>query len=268
MSAPLIGMKTNIFRLIAVFAVSLCFVGCGEGKMFHSQHSQYVLALPQAPEAWVSLLGQPHWKVEWQNSSGQKQIKTIIPGESIVIELPQTWTSAVLAWPYWPEQDIGAGLFRPAGALFPFDSSGDRVSVSWKAGPDAVFYRELVLANGQNGAKIPAYFDWPRFRELFELETLNEAVQKDPWLVDWRFVAEKTVNSSFDRRRLVPESAGSMIIPVFSGPWFGTSPFAEPLFFTENETPVFQVRPGINVWISGKGILRYSGKTWIFTEWK
>jgi len=261
-------MKTYFIKLISVLALLLGLVSCGEEKF----PSQYVLVLPKAPEAWVSLLGEPHWRVEWQNPGGQKQIKAILPNENIGIDLPQAWTSAILAWPYWPEQDIGPGLFRPAGALFPFDSSANRINLSWKAGPDAVFYWELAIAGEEIEAeskvpRIPHNFDWPRFRELFETDVLNEMVRQDPWLADWRSIAEKTVKSGFDRRRLVPESGDIINIPVSSGPWYGGSPFTAPLWFEEGEIPAFPVRSAVEVWICGEGILRCNKKAQVFTPW-
>ena len=262
------GMKAIFFRLILTFIVLLLLIGCGE-TMFPSRH---VLVLPQVPETWVSLLGEPHWRVEWLNPEGQRQIKAVTSAESIAIELPQTWTSAVLAWPYWPEQNIGPELFRPAGALFPFDSSANRISLTWKAGPDAVLYWELALAYWQDEAvskvpRIPQNFNWPRFRELFETDVINEAVRLDPWLADWRSIAEKTVRSGFDRRRLVPEPNEKMNIPVSSGPWYSGSPFAAPLFFEEGTTPVFPVRSVVEIWVCNEGILRCNKKAWVFTLW-
>ena len=254
-------MKLSILGLAAVLIMSLQLVCCGD-----FQPSGYILELPPPPDTWVSLLGEPHWRLEWLDSGGGKRTADILPGEGAEIELPITWTNPVAAWPYWPGHNLVPGLFKPAGALFPFDVSGKRLRLSWKAGLDAVFYRELAFANDQNGSKMPVYFDWPRFRELLEAETLNEAVLKDPWLVDWRSVAEKTIDSSFDRRRLVPEAAESVTIPVPSGHWYGTSPFADPLYFSEGETPVFPVRPGLNVWVCQEGILRINGKTWMFRE--
>jgi hypothetical protein len=115
---------------------------------------------------------------------------------------------------------------------------------------------------------VPAYFDWPRFRSLFKGVTINDAVLKDPWLVDWRSIAERTISSNFDQRRLVPEASFPMPVPVFPGPWYGTSPFAEPLYFAEDQSPVFPVRSGLNVWISAEGILRCNNKTWVFYERK
>jgi hypothetical protein len=142
---------------------------------------------------------------------------------------------------------------------------------------DTIFYWELTLAqhlrnlgagraNEDNYSRIPANFNWPRFRELFEAETLNEAVREDPWLVNWRSVAERTVTGTFDRRRLVPEVTKDMAIPVPAGIWYGTSPFAKPLFFEEGEPSIFPVRPGDNVWVSAEGILRISGDVWVFSR--
>jgi len=276
MYAPYIYMKTNIYNLTwsgkltfrfpglkwSVLALALQLACCGD----RLTSGQYTLEFPQTPQAWVSLLGEPHWRVEWLAPDGRKQTADILPGGSLQVELPATWTNPVSAWPYWPGHSLIAGLFMPAGALFPFDVSGDSLCLSWEAGPDSVFYWELANFAGQDKTKIPANFDWLRFRELLQSEDINAAVKQDPWLVDWRFVAEKTIEANFDRRRLVPQAADSMNIPVPSGPWYASSPFADPLSFAEGEPPSFQVRPGLNVWICGEGVLRVNGKTWVFAK--
>jgi hypothetical protein len=246
--------------LTAITVLALQFACCGD-----SFSSIYTLQLPEIPEPWASLLGEPVWRVEWLDTDGKIQSKDLPPGGTAEIAIPATWTNPVTAWPWWPDDNLFPRFFKPAGALFPFDVSEKSLRLSWKAGPDTVFYWELAFANNQNALKLPANFDWPRFRELFETEALNEAVVKDPWLVDWRNVAEKTIASNFDRRRLVPQATEPAAIPVSAGPWYGTSPFEEPLSFAEEAPPVFPTRPGVNVWISGEGILRCNGNTWVFT---
>jgi hypothetical protein len=254
-------MKLFIIKLLALL-LSLPLVCCAGVAP-----SVYDVVLPELPEAWVSLLGAPCWRLEWLDKDGSRRIADILPGKSMEVEIPVTWANPVTAWPYWPDKNLPAGIFKPACALFPFDADGGRLFLSWKAGLDVVFYRELALAGGQDASKkIPANFDWSRFRELFIEDSLNEAVRKDPWLVDWRFVAEKTISSNFDRRRLVPEASTSVNIPVGRGPWYGTSPFSAPMLFQEDKEPVFPVRPGLNVWVSPNGILRYSGKTWTLSQ--
>ncbi len=252
----------KLIKLTVIIALALQFSCCGDRFS-----SMYTVELPEIPETWVSLLGEPHWRVEWLAPDGKKQSKDIPPSSTTEIEIPATWANPVTAWPWWPDHNLIPRFFKPAGAIFPFDVSEKNLRLSWKAGPDTVFYWELAFANNQNALKIPANFDWPRFRELFETGALNEAVVKDPWLVDWRNVAEKTIGANFDRRRLVPQAAETVTIPVSAGPWYGTSPFEEPLYFAEEEPPAFPVRPGVNVWISGGGILRCSDKTWVFTAW-
>jgi hypothetical protein len=249
-------MKFNFFLFPALILFPL-FVCCGE-----LTPSSYTIIPPPLPEEWVSLLGEPHWRLEWLDKNGTRRTADILPGKSAEIEIPVTWANPVAAWPYWPGHNLPSGIFKPAGAIFPFDVDGNKLCLSWKAGVDTVFYWELALASRQNTAKFPSNFDWPRFRELFNDETLNEAVRNDPWLVDWRSVAEKTISSSFDKRRLIPEAVESVSISAGSGPWYGTSPFREPLYFDENEKPVFPVHSGLNVWISHEGILRVSGKAW------
>ena len=261
-----------VFQLAGLLAYSSFISGCKE-----ICPSVYFLEFPKAPKAWVSLLGEPHWRVEWYNPESVKQTADVMPGKSLVIEIPAEWANPVTAWPYWPLHNLTPGLFKPAGAIFPFDTEDGGISLSWEAGPDAFFYWELVSANKQNYSRLPANFDWPRFRELFKTDKLKEAVREDPWLINWRNAAEKTASGNFDTRRLVPEASVFKNIPVSSALpdylpgtqsifWHGTSPFMPPLYFKEDEPSVFPVRPGINIWISAAGILRVNGNVWVFTE--
>jgi hypothetical protein len=259
----------SLYVLMALF-ISLQLACCADASP-----SRYVAVLPELPLAWTELLGEPEWRLEWFNPDGYRQISEI-SGKSTEIDLPVTWTNPVIAFPYWQQHYLPAGLFRPAGALFPFDVSSpgkrvfgkkeNRIYLTWEAGVDVFFYRELALANNENSARLPTNFDWLRFRQLFQSETINTDVRKDPWLINWQFVAERTVSSNFDQRRLVPQAVELMPIPVSPGDWYAASPFAEPLVFLQGETPVFPVHPGLNVWVSASGILRVNGKNWVFTE--
>jgi hypothetical protein len=254
-------MKILNFKLLTVLVLVLQLASCREVCP-----SKYVLELPKPPESWVLILGEPCWLIEWIAPDGQNKRAELTNGRNFEVEIPVTWTNPVIAWPYWPEHRLVSGVFMPAGALFPFDVEKDTVHLSWEAGKDAVFYRELALADGQNPVKIPANFDWLRFRELFSAETLSKEVCEDPWLVNWQYIAEKTISANFDRRRLVPEKTESKTIPVPPGRWYGTSPFAKPLSFANNTGVIFPVRPGVNLWVSADGILRVNGNTWVFTE--
>jgi hypothetical protein len=255
-------MKNIYFLFTTVFVSALQLVCCGD-----ICPSKYTLELPNPPESWVSLLGEPCWRVEWFDQNGENRRAELKSGENLEVEIPITWANPVIARPYWPEHGLNSGIFMPAGALFPFDAKKDAIRLSWEAGRDAVFYMELIFANEQNSSKIPANFDWPRFRELFSSDVLGEAVRKDPWLIDWRSVAEKTISGNFDRRRLVPKETKPKVIPDTSGIWYGTSPFAEPLVIESGED-VFPVSVKINVWVSSNGILWANSDTWILYKWK
>jgi len=264
MLTPYIGMKNSNFKLTIVFVLALQLICCRD-----LCPSKFVLNLPKPPEIWVSLLGEPCWRIEWFAPNGQKQTADLQSTGNFEVELPVTWTNPVIAWPYWPVHNLNPGLFMPAGAFFPFNIEENTLHLSWETGPDVVFYMELALAcvKEQNPSKTPSNFDWPRFRELFHDETLSMEVREDPWLVNWRSAAEKTVSANFDKRRLVPEKTEPINIPVPPGTWYGTSPFAKPLLF-EDAVVTFQTRPGINLWVSADGILRVNGKTWVFNKIK
>jgi len=255
-------MKNFYFLFTTVLVSALQLACCGDICPY-----RYTLELPNPPQSWVSLLGEPYWRIEWTDSNGENRTADVKFGENLEVEILNTRTNPIIASPYWSKHNLMPGVFMPAGALFPFDAEKDTIRLRWEAGHDVVFYRELALADNKNPVKIPANFDWIRFRELFSSDSLKEDVRKDPWLINWRSVAEKTISGNFDKRRLVSEKTEPKKLPVPSGPWYGTSPFAEPLSFKNGEA-VFPVRPGVNVWISSDGILRVNGNTWMLTKFK
>jgi hypothetical protein len=264
-------MKACYLLIIAFIGLSLN--NCGKALA----DSGFALELPVLPQAWEDILGSPCWRIEWINEEGRKETMTVNGNGGRDISLPQTCVSAVSAFPFWPQKGIGAGVFRPAGAIFPYDASGGKLILSWPGGVDASLYWELAGAYGRTGqeaaegnteraavARLPMNFNWPRFRLLFDDPSLNTDIRADPWLADWAGIAAKIVQSGFDKRRLVPEARSVLEVPVGPGPWIGASPFAAPLIF--ETTPVFSVRPTADTWVSKEGLLRCSGETWIFIK--
>jgi hypothetical protein len=256
-------MKWSFFAIVSGLALAL--YGCG-GPV---SGSRYMLKLPELPSAWEELLGNPHWQLEWINDSGRKEKAAVRKG--IEISLFPTQANAVFAAPYWPEKGIAPGVFKPAGAIFPFDTDGKSLILSWQGGVDAVLFRELAIACQESAGsasgstsvpRLPDNFNWPRFRQLFADPSLNEEIRADPWLADWQAIAEKIVQSGFDKRRLVPETRVNMKIPVNSGPWIGASPFAPPLVF--DAAPSFPARPKTDTWVSAEGLLRCNETAWMF----
>ena len=247
------------YFIAAAFVSAFFGYSCGESLV----DSSFVLKLPDVPHAWETVLGNPHLKLEWVNSHGQKESIVVQGNGGVEISLPPTCVSAVLALPFWPEKDIRSGIFRPAGAIFPHDVSGKTIIASWQGGVDANLFRELAknANNGNAAIRLPQNFNWPRFRELFGDPTLNADVRADPWLADWDGIAARIVQSGFDRRRLVPEARNSLQLPVGPGPWVGTSPFAVPLHF--KSAPAFPVRQAADTWVSAEGVLRCRTDTWV-----
>jgi len=272
-------MKRYFLALLS--CVGLLLNSCGEALT----DSGFALELPALPQAWEDILGSPNWRIEWVNKEGRKEARTVQGNGGLTICPPQTWVSAVSAFPFWPEKGLESGIFKPAGAIFPYDASGKSLILSWQGGVDACLYWEMARAwAGQDSAeeslesaavleraagseraavaRLPLNFNWPRFRRLFDDTSLNAEVRADPWLADWPNIAAKIVQSGFDKRRLVPEPRSALTIPVSPGPWIGTSPFAAPLVF--ETTPIFSVRPTADTWVSKQGILRCNSEAWIF----
>ena len=256
------------YRFFAAAIVSLILMAsCEDGPI----SSSYRAVLPELPRHWEEILGEAHWHFEWIGEDGGRLEKETASGrEAPDLSLMQEWTTAILAWPFWPERDISPGVMRPAGALFPWDSSGGKVTLSWKGGVDAVFWNELAVADRPTTAaqgRLPWYFDWPRFRDLvYESGTVNDAVREDPWIADWKSIAQKTVQSGFDRRRIVSVKFTALSIPGFGGRWIGSSPFAAPLDADPDGPLYLSVTDTPAAWISCGGILKCSTAGWVWRE--
>ncbi|QQO11062.1 hypothetical protein [Breznakiella homolactica] len=245
--------SAGFFFLLCCAILALC--GCGEPLLSDS----FRLELPVLPVEWTEILGRPRWRIEWIGRDGTwRQEETDFP-ENLRIGVMAEWASPVAAYPYWPEAGLNPGDFYPAGALFPFDREGGAIVLTWDGGVPAVFYRELARLDPDT--RKPEYFDWPRFREV--LASPETTLRTDPWLADWRLIAEKTVQSGFDRRRIVSRYRGSTTaFPPDEGPWACPSPFAPEMTALEEGGLELPTAAGIDTYVSYRGIIRCSEGVW------
>jgi hypothetical protein len=272
------------YTVFLLFLLFLSLGGCGEPAI----RDGYVLEAPPLPAAWQELLGRARWRLVWIDERGVGQ--TLETDGTAVISAAVEWASPALAFPYWPGRGISPGEMRPAGALIPFDIRDGRLQLSWRAGAEAWFYRELAAARNaaldevegkakgeaEDGVadlkaaldkRRPEYFDWPRFRSLMESDAVPETVRDDPWLVDWQDLAARTVRSGFDRRRIVEQTRAELVAPraaLGAGPFAGPSPFAGPLLPAPDAGYRFAVSSRADTYVSAEGILRVSGKAWVY----
>ena len=251
---------------LAVLSAAAGFTACGHGLM----ETKYNLVLPGLPSAWEKILEKPHWRLEWVDENGKWSSwegKERFPGLSPIIE----WTSPVIAWPFWPEKGLAPGIAYPAGALFPWDLSGASLVLDWNAGVDALFWRELAQCekaqNGSSTPRFPWYFDWPRFRELMRSEDIPSEIRENPWLAEWSSIAQKTVESGFDRRRIKAEARTEIAIPCPDGLWAAPNPFSEPIAIMLGESLILMVKDTPETWVSASGLLRCQKEAWIFIPW-
>jgi hypothetical protein len=264
-------MKAINGFLFLVFFLALG--ACDKGAI----KSEYALDFPPLPAAWQEMMGGARWRLIWTDDRGAA--RTMETDGEAVISVASEWATPALAFPYWPGRGILPGEMRPAGAIFPFDVRGGRLQLSWRAGAEAWFYRELAAARNaalaeagaDDGAALdkrrPEYFDWPRFRSLMDSDTVPAAVRDDPWKADWRDVAIRTVQSGFDRRRIIGQATEELVAPgseLGGGPFVGPSPFARPLRPEPGLGYRFAVTRRSDTYVSSGGILRVSGKNWIY----
>ncbi|MDR1073465.1 MAG: hypothetical protein LBL45_07310, partial [Treponema sp.] len=173
----------------------------------------------------------------------------------------------------WNVKDIAPDSMRPAGAIFPSDAdvSSGAISLSWTGGVAAFLYMELAKRTDTDSARQPQYFDWRRFRELLESEAIPDDIRSDPWLADWKAIAEKTVSSGFDSRRIAAIKRREIAAPAPPGEmWIGTSPFAPPIAAPAEpgKTLVLLASDAIDTYISKEGVLRISSSAWIWLPWQ
>ncbi|MCL2231668.1 MAG: hypothetical protein FWB99_01155 [Treponema sp.] len=259
-------MKTIFFT--AALLILALLAACDNGPIRPS----YRPLLPEIPEHWKEFLGEPHWRLEWIGEGGLWFERDISPGESPPGISPLSeWSTPLLAWPFWPERELLPGMMRPAGAIFPWDACGQRLNLSWQGGVQALFWKELTLAerpsapaSAAEARRLPWYFDWPRFAELLESENISPAVREDPWLADWKSIAGRTIQSGFDRRRIVPKGFSELAIPGPGGRWIGSSPFAPPLDAPDSGPLVLKVSETADTWVSSGGVLKASNAGWVW----
>lgn len=227
-----------------------------------------VLRFPALPEGWAETLGDPDWRLEWTNDAGESRSSDLGPRpSSAALAWEAGAVSAVLAHPHWPRRSIGPGVFRPAGAVYPVDRSGEALPLTWTGGVAAWYYREMERAEGESRTR-PERFNWVRFYELLGGTELPERVAADPWTVDWRSVAEKTRASGFDRRRLVarPAAAAAVAVPA-GGPWICSSPFVGAAAWSAGSQVELQVEDEGACYACPSGLLRCTPSAQAFFPW-
>jgi hypothetical protein len=233
--------------------------------------ADYCAVLPQLPQDWAEIIGSPHWCIQWVNESGDWESRELLPGSGDLTVSPlEEWAVPILAWPYSPEKGLAPGCMRPAGAIYPWDASSGSIALSWRGGVDAYFWQELASVGLPEASKtsgtprLPWLFDWIRFRELLQSSEVPETIQKDPWIADWSSIAQKTVSSGFDKRRIKPRSSKEIAVPGLDVFWIGSSPFAPAISAAPGEVLRLSVHDEVETWVSLKGIIKGNKDAWIF----
>jgi hypothetical protein len=153
-------------------------------------------------------------------------------------------------------------MFRPAGALYPFDVDKNTLRLTWRGGVDAFFYRaleEAAAAASSSGTahplRQPGFFDWPRFRAVMASSAPPE-IRADPWLAAWKSAAEKTIASSFRTSYIKAEerSVREVNIP-HNGPWIAASPFRQAENWQAGESVELALGITPEVWVCPGGML-------------
>jgi hypothetical protein len=96
---------------------------------------------------------------------------------------------------------------------------------------------------------------------------IEAALRDDPWLVNWKDAAAKSVSSSFRTSYIKAEERipAAVEIPC-EGPWISASPFAGPETWPAG---IVEIPLGAEseAWVSAGGILMLSKDARLWAEW-
>jgi hypothetical protein len=234
------------------------FTGCENPVM----SSSYKVILPEIPIDWENVLGKPVWKIEWVDKNGNWQKIDVQENRNFSLEICNTKLNPVIAYPFWPEKNIAPKIFFPAGAIFPLDVHNNRINLDWQAGIDAQLYLYLSKYNN-GGTRNPDQFDWLRFRTLLRTEMENAEIIANPWIVDWENAAKKIAASGFRSSyiKAAKYTEISATIPE-SALWISPSPFETGKKWETGETIVLNASETPSRFISAKGTIVFTDKTW------
>jgi hypothetical protein len=227
-------------------------------------YSEYEVILPEIPPDWERVLGQALWQIEWIDADGSWRKIEAVQSDTLNLEICNTQINPVIAYPYWPEKNIHPGTFYPAGAIFPLDTSEGTIDLDWQAGIDAQLYKYLARFNNDETRR-PEQFDWQRFRRLLRTEIDDEDIKADPWIVDWEAAAKRIAESGFRSSYIKSKEYTNINITVpESALWISPSPFEAGKAWEAGETISLKAAESPSRYVSSKGTIVFTNKTWEF----
>ena len=258
-----IAMKKIINSCIVIlFLVNACNLGM--------THSSYEVLLPELPEFWEEILGEAHCRLEWLDRQGFWKALDLAPNEAMPgLSIIEERSNPVYAWPYWPSRKLFPGLMHPAGAVYPWDISNGVINFSWRAGIEAVFWEEMAAAERASTAqeaRLPWYFDWPRFRTLLLTGSIPESVKQNPWTADWKDIAQRTIQSGFLSSRIRSKETKEISIQLNDpgGRWINSSAFSSPIYTDQDGMLILTVTETPDIWVSEGGMIKASTAGWVY----
>ena len=237
--------------LAAVLTAAALAAAC-EGGL---NGNEYALRAPELPAGWSEVLGEPSWVVDWVDHNGAVREAVCKNLDRLAITPFTGEYTPISARPFWPDKGIRAGVFYGAGAIFPLDFDGSAIKLSWQGGIDAHFYK-LLAAEGNN-KRLPANFDWKRFRELFTSGKIEKEALANPWLADWQYAAKMTAESSFSTSRIKAQKRHYLTAAIpEAGRWIGTSPFTQPFDWEAGASVQIAMADDVEFFFCPQGTLR------------
>lgn len=200
--------------------LSLVLCSCA----FSQKEVDILIVPPPLSSLEASLWGPVSWELEWVSIRGIEHCQ--VPSGGLVVQLA---ADEVCGFSLRPCSDRSTGmptpLSLPAGGLYPHDVRKGRLETDWVGGLAVNFFLEL-LRRERAGGRRAAAFNWPLFREVLEKGIEEGLLPEDPWCMDLGTVAAKTLDTGFDRRRLVASGPSrSVVLPQALSGWLSDSPF-------------------------------------------
>lgn len=188
-------------RFLLVF-VAFLFSSCSLNCFFSHD---ILLETPERPTAW-SGLGSLMYEVSWKDERGTERSVILAEGESLIIRLRRGQRQAILALPR-----RGAAVFRPAGALYPFDIEEpnseipslkpDLMRLSYPSGYAVAVANQLAEAGHE-----------PWAYPLEKLAMVPGSLGRDPWTLQPWQAAQALLDGNF-RTSLFPKPSNALKLP-------------------------------------------------------
>ena len=233
--------------LIGITLSALCSCNC------YLPHVKVEVVLPPLPDHWPPGIVVDSFTIRYPELTGEI-VSIEVPGDTKSISLPLPKMSVVPVTAL-PELYELPEILRPAGGVFPWDSSGESsLYLTWFRG----FAADLLVSLHPSGQRTQAV----NVRKL-HLAVLDES-EGDPWSLDVARIRTAIQSGSLARLSVRGMRERAIDLPVGPGTWIEVNPCARTPFISGTESLSLDLYDGLHLFVreeDGEYLLLYIDRT-------